>query len=121
MNSIVSVSDFKAHCLEYIENTSNENFEYILTKRNRPVAKLVPLKNEIFQFGQFKGTAMIKGNIMDSIDSDIALESVQLPNFEHKDPSDRFIIATARVLNCELMTHDQKLVAYSKQGHVNIK
>ena len=64
---------------------------------------------------------MIKGNIMDSIDSDIALESVQLPNFEHKDPSDRFIIATARVLNCELMTHDQKLVAYSKQGHVNIK
>jgi prevent-host-death family protein len=69
-NRIVTVTDFKAHCLEYIENTNNDYKEYILTKRNKPVAKLVPFKEEGFRFGQFKDTALIKGNVLESIDID---------------------------------------------------
>jgi prevent-host-death family protein len=69
-NVIVSVSNFKTHCLEYIENTHTEHFEYIVTKRNKPVAKLIPLDNETFHFGQLEGTAVIKGDIICSLDID---------------------------------------------------
>ncbi len=62
----------------------------------------------------------LKGIKIIPIDVDISLESVNLPDFEHKDPADRFIVATARMLNAELITHDQKLVAYAKQGYVNV-
>jgi PIN domain nuclease of toxin-antitoxin system len=62
----------------------------------------------------------LKGIKVIPIDAEIALESVQLPNCEHKNPADRFILATARVLNGQLMTHDKKLIDYSKQGHVNV-
>ena len=68
--STVSVSNFKAHCLEYIDNLSREHCEYIVTKRNKPVAKLVPLTEEPFYFGQFKGTVTVKGDIMAPIDVD---------------------------------------------------
>ena len=67
---IVSVSDFKSHCLEYIENTHSEHLKYIVTKRNKPVAKLISLEDKAFRFGQFKGTAVIKGDVMESIDID---------------------------------------------------
>lgn len=52
------------------------------------------------------------------VDGDIALESVKLPNFEHKDPADRFIIATARILGLKLLSKDQKITDYIKQGYV---
>lgn len=69
-NILVSVSNFKSHCLEYIENTSNAHFEYTVTKRNKPVARLIPLEDKAFHFGQFQGTAMIKGDIVKSLDVD---------------------------------------------------
>lgn len=54
------------------------------------------------------------------IDTAISLESVRLPSCEHKDPADRFIMATARIMNCELATHDIKIMAYAKAGHVKL-
>ena len=50
----------------------------------------------------------------------IAMDSVRLPNFKHKDPSDRFIISTARIYNAKLMTRDQKIIEYAKNGYVNL-
>ena len=41
-----------------------------------------------------------------------ALASVGLPEPLHKDPADRFIIATAKVNNCKLITADEKILAY---------
>lgn len=47
----------------------------------------------------------------------IAVESVSLPGELHKDPADRLIVATARKLNCPLVTCDQKIEAYE---HVRV-
>jgi PIN domain nuclease of toxin-antitoxin system len=47
-----------------------------------------------------------------SIDEGIALEANSLPDPFHEDPADRIIVATARRLNCELMTYDAKIGAY---------
>lgn len=43
----------------------------------------------------------------------ICLESTNLPGEFHRDPADRLIVALARKLDVELVTADQKILAYS--------
>lgn len=40
------------------------------------------------------------------------LESVNLPGVFHRDPADRLIVALARTLRAELITADEKILAY---------
>lgn len=42
----------------------------------------------------------------------IAVEATQLPGAFHRDPSDQFIVATARVYGCPLVTMDTKIRQY---------
>ena len=50
------------------------------------------------------------------IDHRVAVESVNLPGDFHKDPADRFLVATARLLGATLLSCDDKIRAYA---HVN--
>ncbi|MBF0624927.1 MAG: type II toxin-antitoxin system VapC family toxin [Magnetococcales bacterium] len=50
----------------------------------------------------------------------IAMDSVALPNLNHKDPADRMILATARVEKAILLTRDQRMLDYASQGHVAV-
>ena len=47
------------------------------------------------------------------ISPDIAIDSCNLPGEFHKDPADRIIASTARILNLTLLTKDQKILDYS--------
>jgi PIN domain nuclease of toxin-antitoxin system len=47
---------------------------------------------------------------------DILCESVNLPEAFHKDPADRMIVATARMMQMSLLTHDKKILEYAEQG-----
>lgn len=51
-------------------------------------------------------------------DGEIAIASTMLPGDFHRDPADRFLVATARSLGCTLMTRDEKILVYAAQGHV---
>lgn len=42
----------------------------------------------------------------------IVVESTQLPKDFHKDPADQLIVATARILDCPLLTADVKILNY---------
>jgi len=42
----------------------------------------------------------------------IVVESTQLPQPFHRDPADQLLVATARVLQCALLTEDGKIAAY---------
>jgi len=42
----------------------------------------------------------------------IVVESTQLPGNFHRDPADQLLVATARVLQCPIMTEDSKIAAY---------
>ena len=66
----VSVSEFKSHCLHYLESARTIHTELIVTKRGKPIAKLVPIINqdEAFAFGDMQGTATIIGDIVEAID-----------------------------------------------------
>jgi PIN domain nuclease of toxin-antitoxin system len=59
------------------------------------------------------------------IDAKLAMDSTALPPWirsrdgkEHRDPGDRFIVATARRLNGILITCDEKILEYAERGHV---
>lgn len=49
---------------------------------------------------------------------EIVLDSCRLPEEFHADPADRFLVATARARNAILVTADQRILDYSKLGHV---
>ena len=48
------------------------------------------------------------------VDNSIASLSVALPNFDHEDPADRIIIATALNIGAKLITSDKRILKYKK-------
>jgi PIN domain nuclease of toxin-antitoxin system len=46
------------------------------------------------------------------VSPEIALKSVNLPNFSHPDPADRIIISTAQTHGMKLVTKDKKIIDY---------
>jgi PIN domain nuclease of toxin-antitoxin system len=50
---------------------------------------------------------------------EIAVESTQLPDGFHGDPADRLIIATARLHQLTLLTHDRKIIDYAKKDYIS--
>ena len=66
----IKAGEFKAKCLKLMDWVAEGHEEIIITKRGKPIAKLVPLtaapKREIF--GYMKGTVEILGDIIAPID-----------------------------------------------------
>ena len=57
---------------------------------------------------------------LEQISPEVAIESCSLPGNPHLDPADRILIASARHLNAPLLSFDQKIKDYAKQGHLQI-
>jgi prevent-host-death family protein len=56
---------FKVHCLAVMDEVQAKRQAVIITKRGKPVAKLVPIENEEDDiFGFFKGKIEIKGDVV---------------------------------------------------------
>jgi PIN domain nuclease of toxin-antitoxin system len=68
-------------------------------------------------YAQFLGVLGLKEA---GLTSRILLDSTTLPWAVHNDPADRMLIATARALDCALMTRDVAIHAYAAQGHVAV-
>jgi PIN domain nuclease of toxin-antitoxin system len=49
---------------------------------------------------------------------EIAIAAYELPEPFHKDPADRLIVATARLLDAPVVTVDRRILAYGQLGHV---
>lgn len=60
---------FKATCLQLIEEVHDKHVSLIITKRGKPMAKLVPIDEEpVDFFGCMRNTATINGDIVASLD-----------------------------------------------------
>lgn len=55
---------------------------------------------------------------MIALDARMAIDSRRLPGIFHKDPADRFIVATARILGLTIVTTDTHILDYARSGHV---
>ena len=61
----MAAGEFKVHCLKVMDEVQSKRQAVLITKRGKPVAKLVPIEKEtddIFDF--FKGKIEIKGDIV---------------------------------------------------------
>ena len=65
----VSAASFKAECLRLLDEVAQQRRPIIVTKRGKPVAKLVPVDEEpIDLFGRMAGTIRICGDIIGPIE-----------------------------------------------------
>lgn len=70
----ISATEFKAKCLKLIDEVAQTHDPIVVTKRGKPVAKVVPIEPEKpkLWYGYMKGTAEITGDIMSPIEEDWA-------------------------------------------------
>jgi prevent-host-death family protein len=64
----IPAGQFKVHCLKIMDEVQSKRQAVVITKRGKPVAKLVPVekqKDDIFGF--LKGKVTVKGDIVSPI------------------------------------------------------
>jgi prevent-host-death family protein len=67
----IPAGEFKARCLKLMDEVQATRRPLVITKRGRPVAKLVPVEDEVPSlFGRLKGTVTIHGDIISPIEQD---------------------------------------------------
>ncbi|WP_404382283.1 hypothetical protein [Caenispirillum salinarum] len=66
----------------------------------------------------FETVLTVTGSHLASLTPRIPIESSFLPGEFHKDPADRIIVATARMLDLTVITRDRKILGYADQGFV---
>jgi prevent-host-death family protein len=66
MKRQIAAGEFKAKCLALLDDVQQKREEIIVTKRGKPVARLVPIEEEkkLQLFGRMKGTGVILGDII---------------------------------------------------------
>ena len=65
----VPAAEFKANCLRMMDEVARQRRPIIITKRGKPVAKLMPVEEKpIDLFGRMAGTAKICGDIIGPIE-----------------------------------------------------
>jgi prevent-host-death family protein len=65
----IAAGEFKATCLGLLDQVESTRREIVITKRGRPVAKLVPFgTDEVPIFGRMRGSVTILGDIVSSVD-----------------------------------------------------
>lgn len=64
----IPAGEFKAQCLKLMDEVEATGGEIVITKRGKPVAKLMPVeKKRKSSFGCMKGTIEILGDIMEPV------------------------------------------------------
>lgn len=68
--------------------------------------------------GEWMARSLARSGVqVEPVSAEIAVEAALLPGDVHKDPADRFIIATARILDGPLLSADAKVVGYNHVRH----
>ncbi len=65
----IAAASFKANCLRLMDEVAQQRTPLVITKRGKPIAKLVPIDDKpIDLFGYMAGTIKICGDIISPID-----------------------------------------------------
>ncbi|HVS04022.1 MAG TPA: type II toxin-antitoxin system prevent-host-death family antitoxin [Thermoanaerobaculia bacterium] len=64
---VIEAGEFKARCLQLLDEVRDQQTEITITKDGRPIAKLVPVEKELpDSFGALAGTVTIEGDIVEA-------------------------------------------------------
>src|SRR5687768_1925185 len=63
---VVSAAEFKANCLALMDEVHDKGAEFVITKHNQPVARLVPVLDDIENkfIGRGAGMIAVSGDIV---------------------------------------------------------
>ena len=65
MRKTISAAEFKATCLHVLDKVAETRQGVVVTKRGKPVARVVPLVNRPEQIvGAMKGSVEVRGDII---------------------------------------------------------
>jgi prevent-host-death family protein len=65
MDKTIAAGEFKAKCLHLLDEVARRRAPLIITKRGKPVAKLVPIDDKpVDIYGRMAGTVRILGDIV---------------------------------------------------------
>lgn len=65
----VAAAEFKANCLRLMDEVAQQRRPLVITKRGRPVARVVPVEDQGTDlFGRMAGTIRICGDIVDPVE-----------------------------------------------------
>lgn len=69
MKQTMAAGEFKAKCLQILDDVQQTRKPVVVTKRGKPVAQIVPVENEtkLSIFGRLKGTGVVLGDIVGPI------------------------------------------------------
>lgn len=67
----IKASEFKAKCLQLMDEVKKTGKEIVITKNGEPVSKLVPVKHKPKTlFGAHRGRIIVKGDIVSPLDAE---------------------------------------------------
>jgi PIN domain nuclease of toxin-antitoxin system len=79
--------------------------------------RLATTRSPMDIFGEVMATPGIR---VEALSPQVLIDSSFLPGELHRDPADRILIATARRFDLALVTRDQKILDYARDGHVRV-
>ena len=68
METTIGAGDFKAKCLQLLDAVAAHRESLVITKRGKPVAKLVPMPPEKQLFGALAGSVLSESDIVAPVD-----------------------------------------------------
>lgn len=69
METTIGAGDFKAKCLQLLDDVAEHREPLVITKRGKPVAKLVPMPPDTQLFGALAGSVLDQADIIAPIDA----------------------------------------------------
>jgi prevent-host-death family protein len=70
MQTAIGAGEFKAKCLQLLDDVAEQRGTLVITKHGKPVAKLVPVEPEQCMFGALKGSVVEEQDIISPINAD---------------------------------------------------
>ncbi len=70
MQTAIGAGEFKAKCLQLLDDVAEQRGTLIITKHGKPVAKLVPVEPEQSLFGALKGSVVREMDIVSPVNAE---------------------------------------------------
>lgn len=70
METTIGAGDFKARCLQLLDNVAEQREPLVITKRGKPVARLIPMPPETPLFGALAGSVLEETDLLAPIDTE---------------------------------------------------
>lgn len=70
MSASIGAGEFKARCLQLLDAVATRREPLVITKRGKPVARVLPMPPETGLFGALAGSVLTESDIVAPLDAD---------------------------------------------------